>query len=42
LTYGLSLPDPSDRHVLAAVIHVEASHIITFNPKDFPAEELEP
>ena len=38
----LSLPDESDRHVLAAAIHVEASHIITFNTRDFPAPVLEP
>jgi hypothetical protein len=38
----LSLPDSSDRHVLAAAIHSEASHIITFNTRDFPAAELGP
>ena len=37
----LSLPDPSDRHVLAAAIHVEADCIVTFNVRDFPAAELE-
>lgn len=36
----LSLPDPSDRHVLAAAIHVEADHIVTFNVTDFPTSEL--
>ncbi len=36
----LSLPDPSDRHVLAAAIHADADYIITFNRKDFPASEL--
>jgi len=37
----LSLPDPSDRHVLAAAIHAEADCIVTFNVRDFPAAELE-
>jgi len=37
----VSLPDASDRHVLAAAIHVEASHIITFNTKDFPTATLQ-
>ena len=36
----LQLPDPNDRHVLAAVIRAKASRIITFNLKDFPAERL--
>lgn len=34
----LSLPDPDDRHVLAAAIHGGASVLLTFNVKDFPAE----
>lgn len=37
----LSLPDPSDRHVLAAAIHVGVDYIVTFNTRDFPASELE-
>jgi predicted nucleic acid-binding protein len=35
-----SLPDLDDRHVLAAAIHADASFVITFNLKDFPAEAL--
>lgn len=36
----LSLPDPSDRHVLAAAIDAEADYIVTFNRRDFPASKL--
>ena len=36
----LSLPDPDDRHVLAAAVHAALPTIVTFNLKDFPANEL--
>ena len=39
---GLVLPDPHDRHVLAAAIEAKAQHILTFNLKDFPPEALVP
>lgn len=40
LTETLRLPDPDDRHVLAAAIHARAQVIVTFNVKDFPASIL--
>jgi predicted nucleic acid-binding protein len=37
---ALQLPDPDDRHVLAAAIEAEAETLLTWNLKDFPADEL--
>jgi predicted nucleic acid-binding protein len=40
LIASLSLPDPDDRHVLAAAIHSSADVIVTCNLSDFPSETL--
>ncbi len=42
LIESLTLPDPNDRHVLAAAIMARASVIVTFNEKDFPGDLLSP
>jgi hypothetical protein len=41
LISSLTLPDPDDRHVLAAAIVARADVIVTRNLKDFPAETLD-
>ena len=42
LIENLTLPDPDDRHVLAAAIHAGAGFIVTFNLEDFPASIVGP
>lgn len=42
LVSGLDLPDPGDRHVLAAAIRARAALIVTHNLDDFPDQSLAP
>lgn len=34
------MPDPADRHVLAAAIHTNAQALVTFKLRDLPDHEL--
>lgn len=40
LLAALDLPDPDDRHILAAAMRCQATIIVTANLKDFPAHQL--
>ncbi|WP_009546374.1 PIN domain-containing protein [Crocosphaera subtropica] len=39
---NLTLPDPNDRHVLAAAIQSRSDFLVTFNLSDFPKSLLTP
>jgi hypothetical protein len=41
LIESLVLPDPDDRHILAAAIRSQAGVIVTYNIRDFPEEVLD-